>query len=77
MPDEPVFEHDSDCDSFLGTEVIAAVMYDLYVCYNSDTYIARYSSEAHDYLSGKVFVGKVPAITRAHELAVELGYRVV
>jgi len=70
-----MFTHDSECDVFLGTETIEDVVYDLYACYDSDTLIARYSNEAHDYLSGKEFVGKVPAITRAHELAVELGYR--
>ena len=73
----PKYQHDSECDAFLGTETIDEVVYDLYSCYDSDTLIARYSDEGHDYLSGRMFVGKVPALTRAYQKAVELGYRTV
>jgi len=69
----PVFLHDSNCDVFLGTEEVDGAVYDLYACCFQPTYIARYGSEGTEYISGKEFVGKSPAITRVYELAKERG----
>ena len=66
------FQHDSDCDTFLGSETIEDVSYDLYVC-PGKTYIARFGDEGGEYFSGVFFVGLSPSITRAHELATAQG----
>lgn len=70
--DAPKYVHDCDVCVFLGNFEDM----DLYVCRGESgggTYVARQSDQDSDYISGVAFVGKVPAITRAYELAKDKG----
>ena len=76
--DKPQFEHDCDCDAFLGnyTSKSDKTKYDLYYCNpgnNSSigfTLIARYGDYGGEYKSGASFFGTDEEITEA-------GYRAI
>lgn len=65
----PRYEHDCEDCTFLGQYE----EYDLWICPRGHTYIARYSCDGPDYISGSAFVGLIPAITEAHRLATVQG----
>lgn len=54
--------------------------YDLWICLRGHTYIARYSGNRWDYVSGREFVGQIRPLTEAHRratvqgIALNLGY---
>lgn len=52
---KPIFTHDCDSCTFLGSAVIEGKEFDLYHCAYEPTVIARFSSEGADYASGLCF----------------------
>lgn len=66
---KPLYEHDSDCCTFLGIFKNA----DLYYCkqMNNPTVIARFSSDPSDYSSGLCFADRSPFLGEAKRLALQ------
>jgi len=61
---------DSDCCTYLGSDAT----HDFYFCSGgSQTALAKYGDEPHEYTSGLPFIGVVEPITRAAVLAVAAG----
>ena len=50
IPD-PIYKHDCDVCTYLGSFQLD-VVYDLYLCKESKTIVARWGSEGHQYDSG-------------------------
>jgi hypothetical protein len=50
---KPRYEHDCDECRFVGQTVSEGVFYDLYVCVEQGTYVARYGNEGEDYSTAR------------------------
>ena len=72
---EPIFSHDCDCCTFLGT----FKNHDLYHCFQGGirpTVIARYGNDGPDYTSGIVFASVNEHIGEGVRLAKEMNLSV-
>jgi hypothetical protein len=70
MMDKPIFQHDCETCTFLGSFQGS----DLY-CHESDlpTIIARYGDDGPEYISGFSFAARDPRLAEAKRRAVEQG----
>lgn len=75
-----LYEHDSDCCTYLGQHEIWEGpydgKYDLYICrsFGNFTVLARYSSNGPDYYSGLCLAKNHPPLYEAAKRAVLLGF---
>ena len=64
-----LFEHDCDNCQFLGQHTNIHGTYDLYICPNEPTIVARWGNHGSEYHSGIEFVDRNSALAAAWEAA--------